>query len=296
MNHLHSELKTAILALLATLAIASIGCAEAPISPIQRIGVAHYDRMEATPVVWTDGRVLDVVSDRMGQGLGLEIKDGSTLIARHDVGLGLPSAMVSGGRLYIFGSTPWWTGEANELRMFWSDDLVTLQGPVTILRAEGATRFFNSSVTPTDDGFVMALETCEAGTVCFNARFFKSDDLTTWSPIGSVYSPQRYAACPTIRKIDGVFYVFYLAEVAGTYQTHVTRSRDLISFEEGRRPVLAPGLNDQGNTSDFDFIEHGGGLEIRFAVGSQVARPDAFVNIIRARYPGTQSQFVSEFF
>lgn len=278
------------------LSLLLVGCSQVESNDIvTRTGVAHYDRMEATPVVFK-GELLDVVSDRMGAGLGVEIKRGSELIARHDLGLGLPSAAVFGSRMYIVGSTPWWTGTPNEVQLYYTDDLATMHGPVTLLRATGSTRYFNTSLAVDGDKYILALETCEAGTACFNTRFYQSSDLATFTEVGSMFSPNAYAACPTIRKLGDTYYMFYLHHMGGpSYETRIVRSKDLRTWEYGRA-VVSPGLADQNNASDFDLVEFAGKVHIRHAVGSQVSRPDAFVNVVSAEYSGTLQQFVLEYF
>lgn len=248
----------------------------------------HYDRMENTPFVWTDGRLLTMVNP---YPLDLiEIYDGGTLLHSHSTELNLSSAIVVGSRLYVFG----YNQNTGSIDFIYTDDLITWSTPTTALAPVSGRQYFNNSVAQLPDGtFIMAYETCEAGTVCFNTRFAWSSDLSTWHEAAGLFSPDRYAACPTIRFIDGMYYMFILRSVGeGNFVTFIARSHDLNTWEESLIPVLAASGDEGVNNSDMDLVEHQGQVIISYATGDQLT----WDHIKFARYDGTLASFVKEFF
>ncbi len=278
------------------LSLLIFGCAAKPNpktpSYISKLGILHKDRMEATPFIWNDGRLLLMVAAR--ELSKIEIYDDQTLVTSFDSSLGLASAIMDNGKLYIFGTIDWKNAATNAVQMISTTDLITWTAPVTVLPTFLNRTYFNSSVTKMPNGsFVMAVETCEPGTICFNARFYSSNDLITWTEIGTIFKPRSYAACPTIRFVDGFYYVFYLRAYDGLFVTHVSRSTDLISWEDGG-VVLSPldGDGEGNNASDMDFTEYNGELIINYGDGDQLT----WSNIRTAKYQGTLESFVKSFF
>ncbi len=257
--------------------------------------IIYHNTMEATPFHWTDGRLLYMVSKRHGTVTSgthkIEIYDEEVLISSTDTEIGLKCAIMNGNRLYVFGATDW--SLTNEIKSTFTEDLVNWSPTVTAI-PKGSRKLFNSSVTQLPSGkFVMAFETCEAGTKCFSARFATSDDLITWTEVGEIFKPNEYAACPTIRFVNGKYYVFWLKYI-GHYATYVSRSSDLVTWEDSKQVVLSA-LKTEGesiNNSDMDLVEHNGEVVINYAIGNQKTSSD----IKRARYHGTLEQFVKEFF
>lgn len=193
------------------------------------------------------------------------------------------SAIVSDGALYIFG-----TVGNREVQMIKSYDLVSWTDPVTVLRSDA--RIYNSSVTADPNGFVMALETDEG--VPYTARFYRSNDLLSWSLTGQPFHWASYAACPTIRYLNGYYYVFYLVVGDGVYYTRVDRSTDLSNWETSPYAVLYPQPGEGINTSDMDIAEVNGITHIIFSVGDQATWGD----LRMAEYKGTMIQFVDSLF
>ena len=129
--------------------------------------------------------------------------------------------------------------------------------------------------------------------VPFTSRFAESKDLKTWKllPEDRVFTKDRYSACPSIRHLDGMFYMTYLEARPGpTYETYIVRSRDLIRWEpsrfnpvmvasEGDKAIADPKLTDEQrkkvagavdrNNSDVDFCEFRGRTIITYSWGNQ---------------------------
>ncbi len=250
------------------------------------------NRMEATPFIW-NGDLLLMVSAR--EIHKIEIYSGKTLIAEHTTTLGLASAIVSGSRLYVFGAQNW-NQTTNDISFIYTDDLINWSEPQIAIHSKINIVYFNNSVTQLPDGsFVMVYETCEPGTTCFNARFAQSTDLVNWTDVGTIYSPNSYAACPTIRFADGKFYMFYLKKFGDHFATALTRSSDLVNWEESSQIVVSTRYYESTegiNASDMDLIEFNGQVQINYADGDQ----HDWFDIRLAKYNGTLEQFLLEFF
>jgi len=240
--------------------------------------------MEATAFEW-NGELLTMISFRdVGR---IDIRSGTTTITSFETKIQYACAFVDGSVLHVFGSS------GDELFEQHSSNLTDWSAPALVRGKKEGMHLFNSSVAKTPDGYVMAYETCEPGTVCFNVRFMKSTDLIHWQDVGDIMSPDRYAACPTIRYVDGSYYVFVLRDVGG-FATFVLKSDDLINWTESEKIVLSfLGEPDEGiDNSDMDLVEHDGKVVINYAVGDQ----DKWANVKYATYDGSLEQFVKEFF
>ncbi len=272
---------------------ACAGCTDKKPTPegtpsfITRQGMLVDGIMESTPFIW-HGQLLSMVSAReFGE---LRIYNGSTLLHSTVSPLALASAIVVNNTLYAFG-----VSNQKHISMQSTTDLINWTSPQLVLTAPTGHTYFNNSITATPAGYVMALETCEPNTTCFNARFFESNDLVNWTPIGSIMEPYAYAACPTIRFINGQYYIFYLAQFGEYFATVVSRSTDLMTFTKGNLVVVSTRYHEgtEGiNASDMDLVEYNGKVYINYADGDQLT----WTNIRRATYDGTLDQFVNEFF
>ena len=112
---------------------------------------------------------------------------------------------------------------------FRSEDLKTWEEhPALDLPGWG---LFNTSVCKAGDRYVMAIEVGkppEVVGVPFTTRFAESTDLKDWTllPEDRVFTKERYSACPSIRHLDGMYYMTYLEARPGPrYETHIVRSR-----------------------------------------------------------------------
>lgn len=247
--------------------------------------VALVNRMEATPFVW-NGRLHTMVSHRDHDLI--EIYDGDTLVHAEPSTLNFAAAYVEAGRLYVFGTYN------DDVLVIESTDLVTWSAPRVVKARTPGRTLYNVSVAPrSSGGYIMSYETCEPGTVCFNIRFAESPDLYSFTDVGAFFSPDAYAACPSIREIDGVYYMTYLKDF-GHWATVVARSTDLVSWETSKT-VAFSALKTPGetmNNSDVDFVEFGGKVHFTYAIGDQVT----FTHMKRATYDGTLKEFFNEFF
>ncbi|MBY0587941.1 hypothetical protein K2X85_12245 [bacterium] len=290
---------------------------------IEKEGTIECDIVEATPVVFNDRLLFfqSVRPDYKHKAAGVEecyfrFWDEAEHRPMAPFGLGyhLGSATVIGDYMYVFGVKAW---GASRIDMFWTNDLEDWKS-MPALDLPGWS-IFNNSVCRADGRYVMAFEidkpTEEAG-VPFTTRFAESTDLRSWKllPSDCVHSKDRYAACPTLRYIDGWFYMTYLEAKPGPeYETSIVRSRDLRAWESSKTgPVLTHTGDDQKiasdkltlpeqtrireakniNNSDFDFCTWKGETIILYSWGNQ----QGVEHLARARYPGSAEDFLRSFF
>lgn len=257
---------------------------------IKKGSVLFYNRMESTPIVW-QGKIIHVVSNRQ-DGNQVEFYDGSTLIAVLLNGPHLLSAIVINNEVYVFG-----TNDNKTIYQVHSSDLITWSAPITVISEVPGRELYNSSVTTYPNGYIIAYETCEPNTKCFSARFAVSTDLINWTHVGDIFKPKIYAACPMIRYHNGYFYVFYL-EFRGHFYTAVSRSRDLIHWDDSGATVLSSldGHNEGENNSDMDMVEFNGQVYINYAIGNQLSTKEPWMDIRQAVYNGNQESFLQRFY
>lgn len=252
-------------------------------------------RMEATPFLW-NGNLMYVVFNREEQKI--EIWNNLRIVTTYETDLGLGSAIVVNSKLYIYATKDWATSqESNGVYQITTTDLLNFSEPVLVIGPSAQGVYFNTSIDRIDDeNFIMAIEECRPNKICFSVRFLTSNlesDLTEWVSVGNIFKENEYTACPTIRYIDGVYYVFYLRYV-GHFATYISKSTDLIDWTHSEQVVLsAHGAENEGvNNSDFDLIEFEGQTYLNYAIGDQLT----WTRIKSAKYNGTLSQFVSNFF
>jgi alpha-L-fucosidase len=254
--------------------------------------------MEATPVVF-NGELLYVGTKPESSGVHMIVVRQSNAVVISDqlANMEFVSAIVSNGTLYVFGTT----GSRTQISVMSTVDLVTWTPRATIFTAPGGRNVFNTSVATSPTGFVMAYEVCDQGQICFNARFLQSTDLMNWVSIGGVYEPGYYTACPTIRYVNGYYYMFFLSayqSANGTYYaTNVSRSSDLLAWQFSQKTVISPLDGDPAmNASDVDFVEFNGQVRILYSNLSQLGQAIPNTGLREATYQGTVEQFVTQFF
>ena len=230
-----------------------------------RSGIATEDFLEMTPVVFRDELLL-LASAKEGTGayhewdfsLCIERVATREVIAAWGAGYSLASALVHDDTFYVF-AIPSHAAGARRLDCFRSSDLGHWETS-TALDALPGELLFNNSVCMADGRFVMAIETRDealARSKPFTAIFAESQDLLTWTRM----APEAHypgGANPTLRHIDGIFYLLYSRQVTPRwwFETYLTRSRDLTHWEDSPiSPVLAPEEAEDVNTSDPDLVE-----------------------------------------
>jgi len=154
----------------------------------------------------------------------------------------------------------------------------------------------------------------EAGSP-FTSRFARSKDLLGWelTPPECVHTKERYSACPALRFLDGYYYNIYLESLKGYWAPYVTRSKDLITWEDSPlnpvmkhsdedRQIANPDFTEKQckriaeainrNNSDVDFCEFEGRTVIYYSWGNQ----KGVEHLAEAVFEGTVASFLRGFF
>jgi hypothetical protein len=207
------------------------------------------------------------------------------------------SAMNDNGTLRIFASGE--SNPGNSIITISSTDLVTWTQPLVIFTAPDNQTIYNTSAAKTPNGYAITYEIHEEGNAAwFYQAFLQSTDAITWSKLGTSYVRGIATSCAMLRFVDGYFYLFTTQTVGSgssvKFITYVTRSVDMVNFEDSSIPVLVS--KDDGsegdNNSDMDSVEINGQLLIVYGVGDQVN----WGAMKTATYAGSFSDFVKEFY
>jgi hypothetical protein len=288
---------------------------------IRKLGTIDLDMVETTPVVFRD-HLYRFEYVRVGYPAN---KSGESYFRFIDVhtaratpafaaGYDLGCAVSDGDTMWVFGVNDW-NGET--IAAFHSTDLNHWESHKALTLPGWG--LFNTSVCKAGQRYVMAIEVGkppEVVGVPFTTRFAKSSDLRRWTllPKDRVFTKERYSACPSIRYLDGRFYMTYLEAKPGpSYETHVVRSEDLIRWESSRlNPVLRSSPEDKGianpnltddqrtkiaaandrNNSDLDFCEFRGKTIITYSWGNQQGTEF----LAEAVYDGSLANLLKAFF
>jgi hypothetical protein len=306
---------------LGTIALICFSSAFAGPPTIVKLGTIDCDMVEASPIVF-NGKLLrfEYVRENYKPNTTgkpyfrfLDPATGETTPAFAE-GHHLGSAFTDGEKMYVYGVKKW---GAPAIEVFHSSDLKTWETNTAI--SLSGWEIFNESVCKGPDGYVMAFEIGappEETGVPFTTRFAKSKDLLHWelTPKECVYSKERYTACPSIRFIDGMYYMVHLEAYPGPeYRPHIVRSKDLITWESSPyNPIMKHSDADKKiansklskeqrdhiaaakniNNSDVDFCEFEGKTTIVYSWGNQQGTEF----LAEARYDGTEREFLLSFF
>ena len=251
-----------------------------PRTPDNTRGGNHHLRIRKLADGTRDAK--DAAEFRAGQVLA-EFGEGFTF--------GVP--FVRGDEVFVYASLGNKDGLAqDDIHVFASSDLETWSQSVAIPGV--GEQLFNCSVCPGGEGFLMAYETNDPRWPAFTIKFATSSDLLHWEKLPveqAIYGTNRYTACPTIRRVDEVFYMWYLEKPTAEwwYETWLTRSSDLLHWADcPANPILRPGPGEDINNSDIDFAQWRDEMVIYYSWGSQRGEE----NLAHARFPGTLRDWV----
>ncbi len=265
--------------------------------------------MESSPFVWK-GKLYYLISDRNDAE-----KKHSLVIYDHEKKekisphfgdqLSLASAFVEGDTLYIYGTKDWTEFGKSEVFEIKTKNLKDFTGPRSVFKANESMRFFNTSVTKDEDNgvYVMALETDEKDRTPFSIRFLRSWTLDEWQMDEyAVYGNDTYVACPTIRHLDGTYYLllgdehFYDPNCPDCkqYITRIAKSTDLMTWETSAIPFLLPDPDGSEGLSaaDVDLAEYEGKTIIHYSISDQSTWGD----LKTATFDGSMKELFSLFF
>lgn len=236
----------------------------------------------------------------------------SVPLTAHSFGM----AYVHNGRVHVFATRheadrPW--RHFRFISMTSSDDLVNWRPPVTVIEAEGEESLFNTAVCHDGRRFVLLYETDDRRWPAFTFKYCESDDLVHWHRLpDAVYGRDKYVGGPALYWEGGWFYTLYLQDLGGyaggTWETRVTRSRDLRHWEDApvERPFLAPDRSrvftyhhggrpvqvQEINASDAEICYWQGKTLVYFNGGDQQTCGD----LQRAESGGTPRQLLERFY
>jgi alpha-L-fucosidase len=231
----------------------------------------------------------------------------ATVLTNH----GFASAFVWKNRVYVF-SANWGEGKpwrkATEVDMTSSDDLAHWTTPITVVRAEPGESIYNVAVCRGKDRFVLLYETDDPKYVPFTLKYLTNDDLTTpnWTRVpDAFYGREKYVGGPALYYEGDTYYTLYLEDLGGKWETRITRSKDLVHWEDapaGRAfvtfdathdhlPLRPPELKEV-NASDVELCEWKGKTFIYFTGSDQQYAAD----LQWAEYDGPPRQLLEHFF
>jgi alpha-L-fucosidase len=291
-------------------------------NPLRKLGYFGSPLVETTPFVFADRLYLlenwQASFDHPDQKAGFKrhedvvrIRDveRDRVVATPLKGHGLGTAFVWEGRVYVFASEwsrdadPW---HAERVTMVGSADLVSWSEPRTVLQAENGERIFNTAVCRGPDGFVLLYETNDKRWPPFTFKYCKSDDLVKWERIpGALYGTDKYVGGPALYREGDYYYTLYLQDLGGKWETRVTRSKDLVHWQDapdGRPFVtfdparghlpLRPVEAREDNASDAELCYWKGKTIVYFTGSDQQRAGD----LQRAEFEGTPRQLLESFF
>lgn len=258
-----------------------------------------------TSVVTLDGITpLAITFDRTWTGnyaTGFTVRNllTSEVIAQRSWCGGLGCAIVVDGLIHIFGSTQWVHG--NRIIHSVLDAEFNPSQPTTIHQADGNYLVFNTEICATPSGFTMVIETSDAAGG--GIYFLTSGDLVSWRAVPNATINQgQYCACPSIHYLDGWYYLTYLSRIGSDYVTQVSRSQDLLTWQNftgnAKYPDYicllspTPSAGEGNNVSDVSMVECGGKVYGVCLIGDQVN----YGHLRTFLFLGTLRQLFKEFF
>ncbi len=303
----------------------SIGCVSAQstwTNPIVKQGRLGSPLVESSPFVFNDRLYLMESNQRFWDVKGakpgdlfhedeVRIKDVATgkivSVALKNHGFG--TVLTHNGRVYIFAGNygqgkPW--RQMTEITMTSSADLKKWTKPVTVFKANPREFFYNTAVTRGKDTFILLYETNDPTWKPFTFRYLASDDLVNWKEIpGAVYGKDKYVGGPALYYEGGWYYTLYLENIKMGYETRITRSKDLVNWEDAPAsrpfitfdpsirniPLIDPGI-PESNASDVELCYYNGQTILYFTGSDQTTAGD----LQWATYDGTPAQLFAYFF
>ncbi len=239
------------------------------------------------------------------------------VISRFGQGCYYFSAYVEDETVYVLGvesKIPDLWGDS--VRIFESKNLTDWKSRVLIKNP--GWNYFNTSITKSDNGYVLLLEANEprefVGEHPFTLFFATSPDMVNWTfmDYNLGFSKQRYMGGPWIKFSRCWYYVIAVTELpCNRYTNYIYRTKDFRDWEVGfYNPLLMPDENDRlispnaaelseekikkiktafiSSNSDIDMCDWNGKAYINYAVGNQLG----FYYMAEAEYDGSVDDFL----
>jgi alpha-L-fucosidase len=213
------------------------------------------------------------------------------------------------GKVYVFAGDygidkPW--RSITSISMTSSSDLKNWSKPVTVLQAEGKEHIFNTAVCRGKDKFILLYETDDSRWPAFTFKYTQSSDMENWEIIpDALYGTNKYVGGPALYYEGGWYYTLYLHYMNPTFETRITRSKDLKTWEDAPldRPFVTFDSTHKNmplresdlfetNASDVELCYFKGRTIIYFTGGNQNVAGD----LQRAIFKGKPRQLFEYFF
>lgn len=219
------------------------------------------------------------------------------------------TVLVHEGKVYIFAGNygkdkPW--RQINEVVMTSSSDLKRWSKPVTIYTTAGTEYIYNTAVCRGRGSFVMLVETNDHRWPAFTFKYYTSADLVSWTEVpGGIYGKDKYVGGPALYYEGDRYYTLYLEKVEGGYESRITRSEDLVNWQDARNdrpfvtfdpshrniPLISPEITES-NASDVELTFYNGKTIIYFTGSDQTTAGD----LQWATFDGTPRVLFEHFF
>lgn len=291
-------------------------------NPIVKQGRLGSPLVESSPFVFNDRLFLMESNQRFwdlkGTKPGDFYKDDEVRIRDVETGKiisvalknhGFGTVLVNDNKVYIFAGSfgedkPW--RQITEITMTYSSDLKTWSKPVTVLKAHAKEYFFNTAVCKSNNKFILLYETNDPTWKPFTFRYVESQDLVNWKEIpGAIYGKEKYVGGPALYYEGGWYYTLYLESLKMGYETRITRSKDLVNWEDAPAsrpfvtfdpsirniPLIDPGI-PESNASDVELCYYKGQTILYFTGSDQTTAGD----LQWATYKGTPKELFEHFF
>ncbi|MBX2921541.1 MAG: alpha-L-fucosidase [Chitinophagaceae bacterium] len=291
-------------------------------NPIAKQGRLGSPLVESSPFVFNDRlylmesnqRFWDVKGAKPGDHFHedeIRIRDVETgkLVSVALKNHGFGTVLVYNNTVYLFAGNygegkPW--RQMTEITMTSSSDLKNWSKPVTVLKANPKEFFFNTAVCRGKDKFILLYETNDPTWKPFTFRYVASDDLVNWKEIpDAVYGKEKYVGGPALYYEGEWYYTLYLEHIKMGYETRITRSKDLVHWEDAPAsrpfvtfdpsvrniPLIDPGI-PESNASDVELCYYKGQTILYFTGSDQTTAGD----LQWATYKGTPRELFEHFF
>lgn len=222
---------------------------------------------------------------------------------------GFGTVLVHDNKVYVFagnyGQNKSWR-QMTEITMTYSSDLMTWSEPVTVLKANPKEFFFNTAVCRGKDKFILLYETNDPAWKPFTFRYVESQDLVHWKEIpGAIYGKDKYVGGPALYYEGDWYYTLYLEHIKMGYETRITRSKDLVNWEDAPAsrpfvtfdpsirniPLIDPGT-PESNASDVELCYYKGETILYFTGSDQTTAGD----LQWATFKGSPQELFGHFF
>jgi alpha-L-fucosidase len=220
----------------------------------------------------------------------------------------LGTAIVWDDRVYVYAVNAEHSSGGTVVYMTWTEDMKTWSEPFKVFNSPEK-NVFNVAVTRDGQGLAFLWETNAYGqpfTMCYGRVENPTDPWQDGIIENARYGMNKYTGGPALYYYEPWYYTLYLEALGGgKYETHITRSRNLINWQDAPQgrpfitfepsktnlPVRPPTATEK-NASDAELCFHDGRTLIYFTGGDQIRGGD----LQWATYAGAPAKLLASFF